>query len=237
MYKNRHNTKSTNAAPKNNYIRITLTLCPTGSRMFPLCPPTTRSSPATHCALCHSRGLQSWYWNWHQRVVGVISRNQQSPSKNSQYQSIRHVDWHSTRHFSVNAKNCIQTQTQTNQSAINAKLLYCMFADCPLVTQIIQMLQPTVMITYLPPNSNKVCSPPSLERTTVDNDTHKDVFTDIRQATGLKHPDMYTDWTVDTPNNVFNHPCEAVCMKHLWHSNATAHWEPCCGILQSPTVY
>jgi len=57
-YKNRHTTKTTNAAPKNNYTRITLTLRPTESRMFPLCPPTTRSSPATYCALCHSRGLQ-----------------------------------------------------------------------------------------------------------------------------------------------------------------------------------
>jgi len=58
-YKNRHTTKTTNAASKNNYTRITLTLRPTLSRMFPLCPPTTRSSPATHCALCHSRGLPS----------------------------------------------------------------------------------------------------------------------------------------------------------------------------------
>jgi len=40
------------------------------------------------------------------------------------------------------------------------------------------MLQPTVMITYLPLNSNKVRSPPSLERTTIDDDGHKDVFTD-----------------------------------------------------------
>jgi hypothetical protein len=59
MYNNRHTTKTTNEAPQNNLTRITLTLCPTGSRMFPLCPPTTRSSPATYCALCHSRGLQS----------------------------------------------------------------------------------------------------------------------------------------------------------------------------------
>jgi len=108
-------------------------------------------------------------------------------------QSIQHVKWHSTRHFSVNAKNCSQTQTLTVQSANKAKLLYSMITDCPVVTQITQMLQPTVMITYLPLNSNKVCSPPSLERATVDNDRHKDTFTDIRRATGLKHPDMYTD--------------------------------------------
>jgi len=95
-------------------------------------------------------------------------------------QSIRHVERHSTRHFSVNAKNCIQTQTLTIPSPNKAKLLYCKFTDCPVVTQIIQMLQPTVMITYLPLNSNKICSPPpSLERSTVDNDSHKDVFTDI----------------------------------------------------------
>lgn len=76
-------------------------------------------------------------------------------------------------------KNCIQTQTLTIQSANKAKLLYCMCTDCPVVTQIIQMLQATVMITYLPLNSNKVCSPPSIDCTTVDNDRHKDVFTAI----------------------------------------------------------
>ena len=222
--------------PKNNYTRITLTLRPTGSRMFPLCPPTTRSSPATYCALCHSRGLQSWCWNSYHWVVGVTSRNQQSPSKNSQYKVFSVWSGIQQDTLVVNAENCVQTQTLTIQSANNAKLQNCMFTDRPAVTQIIQMLQPTVMITYLPLNSNKVCSPPSLERSAVDNDSHKDVFTDIWQATGLNHPDMYT------PNDVFNHPCEAVCMKHhkmwvLWHSNATARWEPCCGSLQSPTVH
>lgn len=150
MYKNRHTTKTTNAAPQNYFTRITLTLRPTGSRMFPLCPPTTRSSPATYCALCQRRGLQSWYWNLHQLVVGVTSRNQQSPSKNSQYQSIPHAEQHSTRHFSVIAKNRIQNQKMTIQTATMAKLLYYIFTDCLVVTQIIQMLQPTVMIIYLP---------------------------------------------------------------------------------------
>ena len=129
----------------------------------------------------------------------MTSRNQQSPSKNSQYQSIPYIEWHSTRHSSVNATKCIQTQTLTIQSANKAKLLYYIFNDCPVVTQNIQTLQPTVMITYLPLHSDKVCSPPSLPTslvcTTVNNDGYKDVFTDIWQATGLKHPDMYTGLT------------------------------------------
>lgn len=175
VYKNRHTTNTTNAAPKNNYTTITLTLRPTGSRMFPLCPPTTRSLPATYCALCHSRGLQSRYWNWHQRVVGVTSRNQQSPSKNSQYQSILHVEWHSTRHFGANANNCTQNRTLTIQSANNTKLLHCTFTDCPVATQIIQMLQPTVMITYLPLMSTKFTAHPVLsapQSTTSGTPTH-----------------------------------------------------------------
>jgi hypothetical protein len=107
-----------------------------------------------------------------------------------------------------------------------------MFTDCPAVTQIIQMLQPTVMITYLPLNSNKVCSPPSLECTAVDDDRHKDVFTDMWQATGLKHPDVCTDWTVDAPNNVFSTHVK----QSAWRISDTVTLQHIGTVLRKPAV-
>lgn len=85
---------------------------PIGLRMFSLCPPTTRSSPleATYCALCQSRGMGCWHRNWHQRVVGMISRSQQSPFEYPYCQDLSQILWHKTRQLRFWGQIYNQTQ-------------------------------------------------------------------------------------------------------------------------------